>query len=455
MNDEEIKSQDFEMPGSGGPVPIKNLPYAVIKLFIFSAFGVIFFFAPIFDGATPLLVSINWAKAALGTALNAIVVLCCVALMFATPFSKKVPFLNKYMGTDGVVTKVLYVLGSIFGIMIFAGIGPDWLLSADTGGLAMSLAGSVLLTVALAGIFVTFIANFGMLQFIGTMLEPLMRPLYRLPGYAAVDAATSIACSAAVDVFMANKIYLNKLYTKRDVAVVASNFTICSLGFFLLLCQIAKIPEQYGAVVLTSFGISFIMPIITARIPPLSLIPNEYCDGTPYTGDEKKNDSRNVFKRAWDSAIEAADQATAKMIVDGAVESLMFSIKVCTYVMSVATIALVLGVYTPVFQWLGVPVAPLLQLVGVPNAAQVAPSVLIGITEIAMPALLIADQNVAPAAAFFVVVLSTVQVVFFTESANAIMESDIPLGAGKLIIMFLLRTLIAIPMVALVMHFLF
>lgn len=455
MNDEEIKSQEFEMPGTGEPVPIKNFGTAVIKLFVFSLFGILFFFAPLCGGDTPLLVSINFVKGALGNALNAIVVVCCVALLIATPFAKKVPFLNEYMGTDGPVTKVLYALGSIFGIMVFLGIGPEWLLSGDTGGLAMSLAGSVLLTVALAGIFVTFIANFGMLQFIGTMLEPLMRPLYRLPGYAAVDAATSIACSAAVDVFMANKIYLNKLYTKRDVAVVASNFTICSLGFFLLLCQIAKIPEQYGAVVLTSFGISFILPIITARIPPLSLIPNEYVDGTPYTGDEGVKDSRNVFKRAWDSAIETADQASVKMISKGAVEALMFSIKVCTYVMSVATIALVVGVYTPCFQWLGVPVAPLLQLFGVPNAVEVAPSVLVGITEIAMPALLIADQNVAPAAAFFVVTLSTIQVIFFTESANAIMESDIPLNFGKLVMIFLLRTLLAIPMVALVMHFIF
>ena len=72
-----------------------------------------------------------------------------------------------------------------------------------------------------------------------------------------------------------------------------------------------------------------------------------------------------------------------------------------------------------------------------------------------MPALLIADQAVPQAAAFFGVVQSTVQVIFFTESANAIMESDIPLNLVDLIIIFLERTIIAMPMIAVIMHLLY
>lgn len=48
----------------------------------------------------------------------------------------------------------------------------------------------------------TFLSAFGLLQFIGTILEPLMRPLYRLPGYAGIDIATSITTSPAVDILI-------------------------------------------------------------------------------------------------------------------------------------------------------------------------------------------------------------------------------------------------------------
>lgn len=436
-------------------VEIKNYTTAVLKLFLFSAFGIIFFFIPVINGATPLAWSIDTAEALLGSALAPLTVLASVLLLVATPFAKKVPFLNKYMGDDGIVSKVLYLFGAVFGLMVYFGVGPEFLLSADTGGMALDLACSVLVTVFMGGIFVTCIANFGALHFVGTLIEPLMRPLYHLPGFAAMDAATSVACSAAVDVFMANKIYLNKLYTKRDVSIVASNFTICSLGFFMLLCELANIPDYYGAVVLTSFGICFVMPMLTARIPPLSRIPDEYVDGTPFTGDVKVKDDRSLLKRAWDSAVQTADEGTVKMIWDGMVDAAMFSIKTSAYVLSVATVALILGYYTPVFDWLGVPFVPVLNLLGIPNAAEIAPACLVGITEIAMPVLVIAEYSVAPAAAFFVVVLSTVQVIFFTESANAIMESDIPLGFWHLIVIFLERTVIAIPMIALVMHLIF
>ena len=171
---------------------IKNYGTAVAKLFLFSAFGVIFFFIPLIDGQAPLMWCIDTVSDGLGNAGLALTVIFNILLLAATPFAHKVPFLEKYLGKDGIVSKVLYVMGAVFGILIFLNIGPEWLLSADTGGMALGLARDVLFTVLIAGMFVTCIANFGMLQFVGILIEPLMRPLYRLPGYAAMDAATSV-----------------------------------------------------------------------------------------------------------------------------------------------------------------------------------------------------------------------------------------------------------------------
>ena len=56
---------------------------------------------------------------------------------------------------------------------------------------------------------------------------------------------------------------------------------------------------------------------------------------------------------------------------------------------------------------------------------------------------------------FFVIVLSTVQIIFFTESANAMMQTDLDLKFPELVVIFLIRTLIAIPIVAAFAHILF
>ena len=99
--------------------------------------------------------------------------------------------------------------------------------------------------------------------------------------------------------------------------------------------------------------------------------------------------------------------------------------------------------------------APVLGLFGVPDAALAAPSVLIGIVEISLPSILVSGTGACAAAAFFVVQLSIVQIIFFSECGNAILSSKIPLGAGKLVLIFLMRTAIAIPLVALLTNLIY
>ena len=114
-----------------------------------------------------------------------------------------------------------------------------------------------------------------------------------------------------------------------------------------------------------------------------------------------------------------------------------------------------LSKYTPIFQWLGIPFTPYLKLVGISDAAKVAPSMVVGITQIALPLLIVLDKNVALSSIFFVMLVSTVQIIFFNESANAIMESEIPLGFWNLVLLFFIRTIIAIPLCAIATHLLF
>ncbi|MEL7566596.1 MAG: nucleoside recognition domain-containing protein [Dehalobacterium sp.] len=434
---------------------------AVMKFVLFSTIGVIVFFVSLFEyngtKVTPLVFLLSIIKDTFGEYLSVftliLMVVLCVTTLIST-FTDKILFISAYHKGDSNLSKVLYVIGAIFSIMIYSKIGPKWVLHPDVGGLAFSLAGSVFLTVALAGALVTLLSEFGLLEIIGTLMEPLMRPLYKVPGHAAVDGTASFVCAPAVGVFLTNKVYCNKGYTKREAACVATNFSVCSLGFFVLLTDWGGIPHLYTAAVLTSFFIVFIMSPIVIRIPPLSLIPDEFIDGTSQKTPERIL-FQGIFSRALKKAIDRAESTDVSVLLTGFKESLVFAQKIAAYVVAIATLSLAIATFTPLFQWIGIPIAPILNLFGLPNAAEIAPSVLVGISEIALPVLLIAGKSIAEASVFFIVVLTTVQIIFFTESANAIMESDIPLGIGKLVIIFLIRTAIAIPLVAIATHLLF
>jgi nucleoside recognition membrane protein YjiH len=431
-----------------------------LRFVLFSVLGVVLFVIPVYDGQVPIVFIVNSLKSLLGIALNYIVLVSCSLLLITYILAKvfKVKSLEKYHEKDSPIIGLLFLLAVIFDILVLANRGPVAIIHPDIGGLAVSLAGSVLLTVTIAGWFVVFIMKSGVIEFVGTLLEPIMRPAFKVPGGAAVDGIASFVSAPAVGVYLTSELYKKGYYTRREGLAIMTNFSVCSLGFFGVLVSIGNCIELYPLIVLTSFIITFIMAAIIVRIPPISTRPNVYYDGHEQSAEDlikDETDKENVLVRAYKAGLKASKQLRSKDIVTGLWDALKFAQKIVAYVISIAIIGLILAEYTPLFTWLGRPMIPLLQLVGMPNAIEIAPSTLVGISEIALPIMLISGKEIAIQSVFFIIVLSTVQVIFFTESAQAMLESEIPVTILDLIIIFLERTIIAIPLVAIAAHLLF
>lgn len=433
-----------------------------LKALVGSLIGLSVFFIPFAgDGeksSIPLVSIIGAIKGFLGGSLEYIT-LGITLLLSITWIASRVTAnkaLKSYHRKDCTAVGILFLLGAVFATLLVFKIGPEWFLHKDVGGLALYLGGSVFLTVAVAGFLVLFLTEFGFLEFIGTLMEPLMRPLYRLPGRSAVDAVASFVAAPAVGIFITNKLYKSGHYTEREAASIATNFSICSLGFFALLASIGGIMEYLPHMIITSFVINFVLAAVVTRIPPLNNKPDTFFDGrSPQANDDDQSKAGNILMRACQAASERASQTGADVFQKYLWEATTFAQKIVAYILSIATISLIIGTYTPVFDYLGVVIEPLINLFNLPDADKIAPTVLISIAEIALPAIMISGGDVAPISIFFVCTLSTVQIIFFTESANAMLESDIPLSVKDLIVIFLIRTLLAIPLVAGAAHLIF
>lgn len=179
-------------------------------------------------------------------------------------------------------------------------------------------------------------------------------------------------------------------------------------------------------------------------------------DGTVQTPQDRiPRKIEHRFDAAVKAGIERAKELNFKVFMYTLWSAVTFTQKIVAYVVSIAIIALLLAEHTPIFTWLGAPIVPILKLLQMPNAAEIAPATLVGISEIALPVIMISGKGVAVESVFFIVVLSSVQIIFFTESANAMLESAIPVTVLDLIICFFVRTIIAIPLLAIVCHLLF
>ncbi|SUO93953.1 YjiH family protein [Suttonella ornithocola] len=430
-----------------------------LKSLIGSFIGLFIFFIPIPVGEkwkTPLVALIDALGSGLGKVLP-IIVLIIIALLclnwIVSRINPKAKFAYIHK-KDGMITGILFFLALIFTAMLTLGIAPEWLANPEVGGLVMKLAGKVLLTVSIAGIAVLFLTEFGFLEFLGTLLEPLMRPLYRTPGISAVDAITSFVAAPAVGIFLTDKLYRQKIYTEREAIAIMTGFSLCSLGFFTVLVSIGGILDYLPQMILSAFIVNFLLAMIMVRIPPISRKPDTYIDGTPRLEKALARNS-TALRRAIVGAATRASTLKIENWINGVRDALLFGVKIVSYVVSIAIIALIIATYTPIFDWLGVIIKPYIELMQLPDAGKIAPTVLITLSELALPAILIAGANAAPAAIFFVCVLSTVQIIFFTESANAMLESEVPIKVWELIVIFLIRTLFAIPLVAIATHLVF
>lgn len=436
-----------------------------LKSIIFSLIGVITFFVNVKIGKAnmvPMVHMMELVKTVLTrNFLNIIVLLCCYGILIGSLFSRfsdKAPkSMKEYFKKDGLFNYFMYVSAAIFSTIVVCNLGFEPILRKDIGFASVKIAGDVLVSVTVAGGFVALLLEFGFFEFLGRLIEPIMRVVFKLPGHAAIDALSSFVASPAVGVMITNSIYRNGKYTDREATSITTCFSIASLGAFAYLSSTAGVQEYYMQIVLSALFLCFFLAVIMVRIPPLSRKKDAYFDGRVQTEEERKGAryDKNTLKRAFSDAFSKAESTSVSVIPKTFQKSFLSGIKIVTFVVSLSCISLLVARYTPIIDWMGKPVQPILQLLGMADADKIASPSIVGIFALNIPALLVGGQNVAVASAFFVVILSTCQIIFFTESANAMLDSDMPLSFLDLVLIYLLRTVLLYPCIALITKLIF
>lgn len=389
------------------------------------------------------------------------VTLNSIGFIIGKYFSKKGSWLNEYYAEDSHITGILYLMGTAYAIMYAFKIGPHLIYSHEVGGVVIdSVALQVGWILPLGGMLVPLLLCFGGLEFVGTFIEPLMRPIFKLPGTSALNAIASFVGSSSIGVYLTSRIYRENQYTQREAVCIATCFSAVSVGFAALAADTVDLMPVFPQVYFSSIIIAFLIAFVLVRIPPISKKPDIYFDGTVQTDEDRKPNVKfnlDIFKIAVNRAVEKShnSDSIAKELWKGLLDGCTLIPKVVALVTSIGISGLLVAQYTPIFTWLSIPMIPYLKLFGIPNAAQVAPSTLIGITEMYLPVLVIAGKGLEIGARYFVTVLALVQILFFSETIAVILTTGLPVNLKETLILFIQRTLVAIPIIALFMHILF
>ncbi len=371
-----------------------------------------------------------------------------VLLSLLAPFTHK---LSRFRTSP--VMLFLRIAGAGITLAFFTGSGPSILLEGDTANFMMGiLLPSVAVIIPIGASIINMLTSTGTLDFIGTLARPLMRPLYKIPGRAALDILTSWVGSYSVGLYLTRNVFTKGGYSKREAFIIATCFSTVSIGFVGVVASTLGILNLFPLVFLGYFAGVFGIAALLVRIPPISKIPEDYI-ALPMPEAEVKG---NLLKEAVNQALLTARESPSllKLFLQGFWDGLLLAALILSTISSVGTIALLLAKHTSAFQYLALPFIPLYKALGMPQPVKLAIATVIEVAEMYLPAIMV--KNSPLLVKFFVAVLSTSQLIFFSSVGPMIMDMfrEIPVKFTHLLVLFLERTLLLIPLVYLYMKLL-
>ena len=361
---------------------------------------------------------------------------------------------------------VIRIIGAIFIWLTYLGIDAEdgkegvlhMITCADGGGFVLNDLLSVLVVIfLLAGLLLPLLLDFGLLEFIGAMLTKIMRPVFTIPGRAAVDCMTSWIGDGTLGVMLTANQYEGGYYSKREAAIISTTFSAVSITFSIVVLAQVDLMQYFGAYYLLICAIGFVCAVILPRIPPLSLKKDEFLVEGKAMGEQLPEGYTSSLQYGLTLARQrVAEFRGVEQFMESALKNaagMWFG--VLPVVMCIGTLALILANNTTIFDTLGLPFLPLLQFLDVPEAEAASKTMIVGFTDMFTPSIIAASTITSEMTRFIVAVISVTQLIYLSEVGGLILGSKIPVSLPELFVLFLERTLISLFIAAPAAHIIF
>lgn len=453
----------------------KSRSKLLAEFLIPSIIGIILFMIPVKYGG-------NWTICVkiladmIGSALGGVLPILCViivtvsAILSAAALAKPKFITNNAILNDTFSTSVIWVvvriLGAIFIWLTYLGIGQgegeSGILTMITDGGAGGFVLSDLLTVlviifAIAGLLLPLLLDFGLLEYIGALLTKVMRPLFKIPGRAAVDCITSWIGDGTLGVMLTCNQYEGGYYSAREASVIATTFSAVSITFSIVVLAQVDLMQYFGTYYLIICLIGIVCAIISPRIPPLSWKKDDYVVEGKAMPETIPSQYKNSNEYGLDLALKrvAEHKGIGSFFENGLKNATGMWFGVLPTVMCIGTLALLIANNTSFFEILGKPFLPLLQLLQVPEAAEASKTMIVGFTDMFTPSIIAAEGIASEMTKFIVAVVSVTQLIYLSEVGGLILGSKLPVKLWELFVIFLERTIISLLIVAPIAHLIF
>lgn len=363
------------------------------------------------------------------------------------------PFLAKRWNKSitELIFAILKVLGFGVAVMAVFNVGPQFLFEPDMiPFLWNALVIPILLMVYVAIVYIPLFLNYGLMEFFSVLLQPVMRLIWKTPGSSALDALISYMDGYAPAVIITNDLYKRGVYTLKEAIIIATGFSTVSVTFIVVIAETLGLMPYWNLLFWACIIVTFSVSAITARIYPISKVPDSYYDKP---NEELVDMSGNIFIRAINNGINAAEKAepylpsVIKLFKDGMI---VMSAAVLSSILSIGLLGLLIAKFTPVFDFVGYIFYPFMLLARVPEPLLAAKAISMEIAEMFLPSLVVVG---APVITKFVVAVTSVSaVLFFSASIPCLISTDIKISLKDILLIWIERTIFSIIIASIIAH---
>lgn len=349
---------------------------------------------------------------------------------------------------------LLRVVAVFLAIGVLLEVGPGWLFAESVVATAWgALVITVALVIPLGAIFVNLLAELGGLQFVGTLAQPIMRPVFNLPGRSALDSAASWLGSFSIGYYLTRNVFDRGGYNKREVFVICTCFATANLGTVGAVAAVLEILHLFPVVVLLYVTATLIVAAILVRIPPLSTVPEEYI-ANPDPEPQFTGTVGEYVRFAFNEGVKTAKQGDSilRASITGFIDGAKLAGMIVGTVLTIAMTVLLIEQNTQFFAYVAAPFVPLMNLLGIPDPELAAIGIILGGAEYFIGATFVVEADLITKV--FVVVVTSGQAIFFAASAPMMVDmfDDIPMRFRDLFVLLVLRTALLIPVSAALIH---
>lgn len=444
-----VPREDPTRPHAQGP---RATPAQLVRSVLASLVGIAAFFVPFtVNGTNSIALDhiVTWFKGAVPQAVPW-VLLAMVVAGAVWPFVQG----TWRRSTTDLAFSAAKVVGAVVGCLIVFDRMPAWLADPGMGPFLWDkVVVSVGLLIPVGAVFLALLVGYGLMEFVGVLMQPVMRPVFRTPGRSAIDAVASFVGSYSLGLLITDRVYKEGRYSAQEAAIIATGFSTVSATFMVVVAKALDLMGHWSTYFWGSLVITFAVTAVTVHIWPLRSIPT-----TGYQGQEVEPEERPTGSRlaaAWRAADEQAATAPSlgRSIWESLRDGLLMAMAILPSILSVGLAGLLLAEYTPLFDWLAYVFYPITALLGLPEPMLAAKASALGIAEMFLPAALVADASMVTR--FTVAVVCVSQIIFFSAVVPCILATEIPLRIRDLVIIWFERVVLTLLFTVPVAHVVF